>query len=105
MLYRTHCNSLIYKLRVGLNQLYVLLDHNMLWLSHVNLKTDIALHSHDVHEFVVCLEGEINIHTEHQSYDLRTGQAIFIPENISHSASVNKEQNNHLLFSCINSQV
>jgi len=77
----------------------------MLWLSHVNFKTDIAHHSHDVHEFVVCLEGEINIHTEHQSYGLRTGQAIFIPANISHSASVNKEQNNQLLFSCINSQV
>jgi len=77
----------------------------MLWLSHVNLKTDIAHHSHDVHEFVVCLEGEININTEHQSYRLGTGQAIFIPQSVSHSADVNKEENNQLLFSCINSQV
>lgn len=77
----------------------------MLWLSHVNLNTDIAFHSHDAHEFVVCLEGEININTEHQSYHLGTGQAIFIPEGISHSASPNKEQKNQLLFTCINSQV
>jgi len=77
----------------------------MLWLSDVKLKTDIANHSHDVHEFVVCLEGEVIINTEHHSYRLGTGQAIFIPERISHSAEVNKEENNRLLFSCINTQV
>jgi AraC family L-rhamnose operon regulatory protein RhaS len=76
----------------------------MLWLSHVNLNTDIAYHSHDAHEFIVCLEGEININTEHQSYHIGTGQAIFIPQGLSHSASVNKEEKNQFLFTCINSQ-
>jgi len=73
----------------------------MLWLSHANLKKDIAHHCHDVHEFVVCLEGEIIIHTDNQTYYLSAGQAIFIPEKVSHSASVNKKVNNQLLFSCI----
>ncbi len=77
----------------------------MLWLSHVDLKKDIAHHCHDVHEFVVCLEGEINIQTEQRSYCLAAGQAIFIPEKISHSASVNKSTSNQLLFSCIDSKV
>mgnify|MGYP000114210062 CR=1 FL=1 len=77
----------------------------MLWLAHVNLKKDIAHHCHNVHEFVVCLEGEINIHTDKQSYQLAAGQAIFIPEKISHSASICQSTNNQLLFSCVDASV
>lgn len=105
MLLESYCNSLIYIVHIGLNQLYILSDPIMLWLSHVSLHTDIAQHEHDAHEFVVCLEGEVDIYTKQQNYRLSAGQAIFIPKKISHSARVNNNKSNQFLFSCINSRV
>jgi len=73
----------------------------MLWLSEVTLKQDITHHHHDIHEFVVCLSGEVNINIEGQTYCLNSGNAFFLPANLAHSIHINKEKQNHLLFTCI----
>ncbi len=72
----------------------------MLWMTHVELLQDIAAHSHDVHEFVVCLEGMIHVTMHDETHALSSGQSIFIPSEIEHEITL-EGGGARLLFSCV----
>ncbi|MEH6385634.1 MAG: AraC family transcriptional regulator [Colwellia sp.] len=73
----------------------------MLWTSSVMLRRDIDQHQHNLHEFVVCLKGAVNISLNGEMHHLSTGDSVFIPAEYLHSICITQEIETKLLFACI----
>jgi len=76
----------------------------MLWTSTVALPQDVDLHHHDLHEFVVCLKGNIKICVNDEVHQFTAGHSVFIPAEHSHSICIDKQAETTLLFACIDPQ-
>jgi AraC family L-rhamnose operon regulatory protein RhaS len=73
----------------------------MLWTSSVVLHNDIEQHHHNLHEFVVCLQGSVNISINDEVYHFSVGHSIFIPATYPHTITIDKHNATKLLFVCI----
>lgn len=77
----------------------------MLWSAEVELKQNIALHSHNLHELVICLDGTINVSVGEVEVNCVKGDSFFLPANLPHQISLDKQHGNHivanLFFVCI----
>jgi len=74
----------------------------MLWTSSVVLHHDIEQHHHNLHEFVVCLQGNVKIRINDEVHHFSAGHSIFIPANYPHTIAIDKQKATKLLFVCIN---
>ncbi|MFT5815472.1 MAG: AraC family L-rhamnose operon regulatory protein RhaS [Psychroserpens sp.] len=74
----------------------------MLWASSVVLQHDIEQHHHNLHEFVVCLQGSVNISINDEVHHFSAGHSIFIPAKYPHTVAIDKQNATKLLFVCIN---
>ncbi|MBA6291885.1 helix-turn-helix transcriptional regulator [Colwellia sp. MB3u-70] len=74
----------------------------MLWTSSVVLHHDIEQHHHNLHEFVVCLQGSVNISIKDEVHHFSAGHSIFIPAKYPHTIAIDKHKATKLLFVCIN---
>jgi AraC-like DNA-binding protein len=73
----------------------------MLWTSSVVLHHDIEQHHHNLHEFVVCLQGSVNISINDEVHHFSAGHSVFIPAKYPHTIVIDKQDKTKLLFVCI----
>lgn len=73
----------------------------MLWTTSVVLSRNIDQHQHNLHEFVICLKGAVNIIINDEMHQLSTGDSVFIPAEYQHSIGIDQKNKTKLLFACI----
>ncbi|WP_206485948.1 AraC family transcriptional regulator [Thalassotalea sp. G2M2-11] len=77
----------------------------MLWSAEVQLKQNIALHAHNLHEFVICLDGTIKVSVGEVEVNCLKGDSFFLPANLPHKISLNRQHGEpidaNLFFVCI----
>lgn len=72
----------------------------MFWMQFTSLNKIVSMHSHAVHEFLVCYEGCIVVVTQSAEYTLEQGASLFIPSMVPHEIRGSDNQNG-LLVACI----
>ena len=72
----------------------------MFWMQFTSLNKTVSMHSHAVHEFLVCYEGRIVVTTQTAEYTLEQGASLFIPSMVSHEITGSENQN-AALIACI----
>lgn len=72
----------------------------MFWTQFTSLNKTVSMHSHAVHEFLVCYEGSIVVTTQTAEYTLEQGASLFIPSMVAHEIRGGESQNG-LLVACI----
>lgn len=79
---------------------YVLSGPIMLWMQFISFNKTVKMHSHAMHEFLICSQGCIVVRTEASEYILEKGSSLFIPSNIPHEIIPNDHLNG-VLIACI----